>query len=63
MGRRRMHAAFILDKTLGYPELRLQMQNYANKVAVGGGQAQIHGAYACCLRAICVILHDICTMG
>ena len=23
MGRRRMHAAFILDKTLGYPELRL----------------------------------------
>ena len=22
MGRRRMHAAFILDKTLGYPELR-----------------------------------------
>ena len=31
MGRRRMHAAFILYKTLGYPELRFILHALLNK--------------------------------
>ena len=39
MGRRRMHAAFILDKTLGYPELRyiIQIRNPALHIVWNAG--------------------------